>query len=417
MTDRADFAAPRRALDGWRYLLVSVVPWYRDAAGRIWIGRLWWRDLMRHRAYIGDLTVLAPLRAFDPAEDLVPLDPMPPGLAFRALPDSLSLRAALCDAPAAIAAAWAAVRQADIVHSGAGGWPIPPGLYVNPIARVLRRPLVIVIESAFWRLSGPGPHRVAVRLRARVIEGLARWSVRRAILSVFTHEGYRATLGQGARGRLLVAPASWVDEGDLVPDPAAATAARGGDVRLLFAGRIVAEKGVGTLIEALRIAEAAGHPLRLDVIGEGAMRPALAALAEELRKVRLRLRDPVPYGAPFLSLLDGYHALVVPSLSDEQPRVLYDAAARAMAALASDTPGHRQVVRADVTGWFHPPGDAAALAAAMARAQGDPAALAAMGQAARAHVAGATLEAMHLARAQALADVLPPQRTRRSRGS
>jgi glycosyltransferase involved in cell wall biosynthesis len=204
--------------------------------------------------------------------------------------------------------------------------------------------------------------------------------------------------------------------GDVGPAGAAARAARGPDVRLLFAGRIVAEKGVGTLIAALRIAEAAGHPLRIDVIGEGGMRDAVAALAGTLRTVCLRLLDPVPYGAPFLSLLDGYHALVVPSHSDEQPRVLFDAAARAMAALASDTPGHREVVRADETGWFHPPGDAPALAASMARAHADPAALAALGLAARARVAGMTLEAMHLARARALAAVLP-QRTIRSSGS
>src|SRR5437763_3525524 len=55
----------------------------------------------------------------------------------------------------------------------------------------------------------------------------------------------------------------------------------------------------------------------------------------------LRLLDPVPPGAPFLALVRRYHALLLPSLSDEQPRVVLDAASQAVPAIASDTDGLR----------------------------------------------------------------------------
>jgi glycosyltransferase involved in cell wall biosynthesis len=397
-----DLAEARRALAGCRYLLVVPVPWFCAPDGGIWLDTLWHRDLVRHLDYIADLTVLAPRRPLGERRGLVALEPRP-GLAFRALPEGRGMAEALLRAPAMLAAAVAAVRRADLVHSGIAGWPLPPGLLVNPVARALRRPLVIVVESAFWRLSGPGPHGRGARLRAGVTERLARWSVRQAALSVFTHAGYRDTLARGARGAVLVTPAAWIDAADLVPDAAAATAARGAPVRLLFAGRLIPEKGVATLIAALAAAEAAGVPVLLDVIGEGPLRADLAGLAARLRRVRLGLREPLPYGPAFFALLRGYHGLVVPSHSDEQPRILVDAAAQAVPALASDTPGHRALVAEGVTGWLHRPGDAAALAAALARATAEPATLAAMGRAARAGAEGRTHQAMHAARAQALA--------------
>lgn len=403
--EQAGFAEVRQALAGCRYLLVAPVPWFQAPDGTVWLDDLWHRDLMRHLDYLPDLTVLAPRRPFGRQAGLVAVPPRA-DLRFRAWPDAAGLVGALIKGPAALAAAWAAIGQADIVHSGAAGWPLPPGLIVNPLAVARHRPLVIVVESAFWRLSGPGPHGLGTRLRARVTESLARWSVRRAALSVLTHDGYRQTLATGAGGRVLVTPASWIDAGDLIPQPDSVIAARGDEPRLIFAGRLVPEKGLRTLCDAVDIAAAQGHPVRLDVIGEGPLGPLVADLAA--RHPGIRLLDPVPYGAPFLSLLSRYHAVIVPSLSDEQPRVLVDAASQAVAAIATDTPGHRALVRPDVTGLLHPPGDAGALAALMiGTATGE---LSRMGRTARMAIAGQTHQAMHLTRARALADLWQARR-------
>jgi glycosyltransferase involved in cell wall biosynthesis len=153
------------------------------------------------------------------------------------------------------------------------------------------------------------------------------------------------------------------------------------------------------------MAEAAGHPLEVDAIGEGALRAEVAQAATDLRHVHLRLLDPVPYGAPFLSLLRSCHAVIVPSITDEQPRILYDAASQAVPALASDTAGHRTAVEDNVTGWRFAPGSAKALYHAMLRAGSDPQALQTMGLTARDRAEGQTHQAMHLARATRLAEI------------
>jgi glycosyltransferase involved in cell wall biosynthesis len=121
---------------------------------------------------------------------------------------------------------------------------------------------------------------------------------------------------------------------------------------------------------------------------------------------QLRLLDPVPYGAEFFGLLRRYHGVLVPSVSDEQPRILYDAFAQAVPALASDTPGHRAAVIPGETGFRFAPGDVAALLAVLVEVHERPDALRAMGMTARDRAVGSTHRAMHLTRAKALVDVL-----------
>jgi len=407
MIDR-EFAHLRARLAHLRYLLVAQPPWYRDAAGAVWLDRLWARDLLRHCEYLADLTVLAPCL---PLPDQVPADFVrldgKPGLTFRHLPTGRSWSDGLRKLPGMLRAAIQAVRGADVVHSGAAGWPIPPGLVINPLAAALGKPLVIVVESAFWRGDGTRRGRMG-RMMGAVTERLARWSVRRARLSIFTHESYARDLAQGARGRVMVAPASWVDEVDILTraDASAAWAAKPAAPRLLLAARLIEAKGVMVALQAMEAAEAQGLPIELDIIGEGPLAPQIQALAARSRLARLRLLDPVPYGPAFFRLLGAYHGVLVPSISDEQPRILFDAFAQAVPVLASDTPGHRAAVIPGETGLRFAAGDSAALLAVLSEVQARPQVLREMGMTARDRAADFTHRAMHLSRAQALTEVL-----------
>jgi glycosyltransferase involved in cell wall biosynthesis len=114
--------------------------------------------------------------------------------------------------------------------------------------------------------------------------------------------------------------------------------------------------------------------------------------------------DPVPYGASFFELLRAYHVLLLPSLTEEQPRVLFDAYSQAVPVIASDTGGHRPYVQPDCTGWLVPAGDATALAAAIERACGSASELRTMGLAALEAVAGSTHRAMHRWRSRLIRD-------------
>ena len=397
-------------LSGHRYLLVALSPYYEDAEGEIWLDPLWHRDLSAHMTYLSDLTVLS-ARAPMPesTSGLTPIRGSPcEAVRFVELPSARSVAHGVSLLPRTFAVALKAVRQADVVHSGVAGWPIPPGLIVNPLAVLLRRRLVIVVESAFWRLSGAGPHGVNARLRASTIEAFCRWSVRRAKLSVFTQAEYKAAFSRGASAPGLVNPATLLDDEDVLTAEAAASAwdSKGAPVRLVFAGRLTPSKGVLVLFEALRLAEARGVELHVTVIGVGELEAAAREVAASLKRVRLTVLDPIPYGPEFLVFLRGFHAAIVPTLSDEQPRIIFDAFSQAVPVLGSDTAGNRDLVVDGVSGWLTPAGNAEALFEAVVRASSEAGRLRQMGMAARNVASKHTRHAMHFDRARSLVEAL-----------
>ena len=153
-------------------------------------------------------------------------------------------------------------------------------------------------------------------------------------------------------GRGHVVHATWIDEAIVQSDAAAqarwqARQARQHDgsppLRLLFAGRLQEDKGIHVMLDALRRLRSAGRTrVLLSIIGAGALESVCreqAQLSDD--RVQLDVLDPVAYGEPFFALLRRFDAVLVPSLADEQPRIVYDAYSQALPVLASATPGLR----------------------------------------------------------------------------
>lgn len=403
------------------YLLLTFIPYYVDSVGDIWLDRLWHHDFVEHLTYLRNLILAAPRQAkpaaFDaPDLDLVRLE-VPDGarLAFRPLPPLESTFDAVRGLPATIKALWQAIGEADVVHSGVAGWPYPIGWVGNPIAMLRRKRLMLVVESAPWRLTGAtGEEGLKKKLRAEVTERMARWFVNRADLVLCTQPGYRDSLFTHGKGRVFITPAVWINEENILTDEAMRLAwnvRRTEPVRFFFGGRLTAQKGVDVLLEALRSLDARGmnapdaeHPVHVDIVGVGDARAQCERAASALRFVKLRVLDPVAYGKPFFDLLSTYHAVLVPSLADEQPRIVFDAFARALPVIASDTHGLSAHVEDGKTGWIVPRADALALAGALRRASDDVATLERMGKNALEVARASTHRGMHQRRLDILFD-------------
>jgi glycosyltransferase involved in cell wall biosynthesis len=146
----------------------------------------------------------------------------------------------------------------------------------------------------------------------------------------------------------------------------------------LFVGRLVARKGVSTLIEALALLP---HALdaRVTVVGDGPERAALATLARERGLgARVTFRGRVP-DAELRAAYRSADVLVLPSVVDTRGDteglgvVLLEAMAFGVPVVASRLGGITDIVTDGVTGRLVPPGDAAALAAALTGLARDPA--------------------------------------------
>jgi glycosyltransferase involved in cell wall biosynthesis len=163
------------------------------------------------------------------------------------------------------------------------------------------------------------------------------------------------------------------------------------DVVLLSVSRIEENKGFHVLARALGALREHSGPIAEGrwswvLVGDGPFRSRLAAAIDQAGiQDRVLLAGRLPDG----DLHAWYEAatlFVHPTLYEGSSIVTLEAMAHRRAVVATRAGGLPDKVRPGVNGWLVPPGDGSALAAAISGALGEPARLAAMGDAGRAIV-------------------------------
>lgn len=290
------------------------------------------------------------------------------------------------------------------------GWPFPLSYYVLMQRRKRAFQWVMVVESSDWMIpKGQRPN-----LRARIGETLhgrlIRACLRAADARIFTQAWYRDIL-LGHDENCLIAPAIWLDAAtiraakDLPPR-------QPGPLRVIFPSRLIPQKGVQTVMQALAIYQQRSDAprLQLDFMGEGPLAGALtefiARCGTQRSNTMVRLLPPLPYGVPFLTALRLYDAVLIASEKEEQPRIAFDAFSQGLPCIASRTHGNRSVIDAPHTGAFFAPADAEELATVLIQLAADPTVLTDLRPNVLAQVAQNTHAQMHRTREAFLHQVL-----------
>jgi glycosyltransferase involved in cell wall biosynthesis len=409
LSEFVDSRKPIRIAVPYLLIVEQQLPLFRDNTGQLFVDELWHKDLLMHLGYIDHLMIASPCRGQEPPRDAKPLSADTSTLEIIELPVQKGFWHSLRVMPTIVARLSRAVRKAGIVHSAIAGWPIPMGWVVTPLALMFRKPLVIIVESAPWRLQhghGAGWKR---RLRAVLQEFMGRWVLRNAALVICTQNEYCQSLLGPKRMHGFVIPASWVDENNILPEYVAEDlwqkklSVSDSRLRLLFVGRLVPAKGVLVLLEAMQRLSVDCVPIALDILGEGLLRSQCELVASELHNMTtVTLLGTVPYGAPLFEVIRRYDAVVVPSISDEQPRIVFDAYSQAVPILASDTPGLRSCVKSGELGLFAAPNDVSGLADLLRYAAGHRSELKRLGLQSLTYANRMTHQEMHRQRATLL---------------
>jgi glycosyltransferase involved in cell wall biosynthesis len=254
------------------------------------------------------------------------------------------------------------------------GWASPIARASLLYCRVARIPVVLYGDTT-WQHSARGRHRV---LRALALRVLMRASAGAVSTGAFNREFY---ISHGMDPRRIwpgICPADTDLFGMARAGSRAAPGAAPTPLRIGFAGKLIARKGVDELLRAaarLPIARA----WSVTVVGDGPLRPELQALA-----ATLGLADRVTFHGfanttEMPGLLAAFDVMVVPSRRDMRVLVTIEAMAAGAAVIVSDATavwGPGDLVEDGVSGLVYPSGDPDALGRQLSRLLEEPGLLA-----------------------------------------
>lgn len=150
----------------------------------------------------------------------------------------------------------------------------------------------------------------------------------------------------------------------------------------LYSGNIANKQGIEILIEAAKLLRHRDD-ITFVICGEGPNRERLAELASGMGNVQLHALQPMERMGDFLSLAAVHLLPQIPGAADlVLPSKLTNMLASGRPVIATADPGTGLYDEVDGCGINTPPGDAAALASAIADLMDDPARMAELGQAA-----------------------------------
>ncbi|WP_433083515.1 glycosyltransferase [Dactylosporangium sp. CA-052675] len=172
---------------------------------------------------------------------------------------------------------------------------------------------------------------------------------------------FDGTIGDGATGT------------DEVPRP------QTGALRVITIARLIEKKGIDTALAAVERLAAAGHPVRYDLYGDGPQAEGLrrTVAASPALSAAVTLHGATPHAGAMRALAAADLAVLPcrPAANgdvDGIPVFLMEAARCGVPVVTTSVSGIPELVDAG-SGWLVPPGDAVALAAAIAGAAAEPA--------------------------------------------
>jgi colanic acid/amylovoran biosynthesis glycosyltransferase len=300
---------------------------------------------------------------------------------------------------------------ADLARATAGSANfLGGGLAIFPkvahIARLMERDGVVHVHCHFanhpaaagfviQRLTGLPysftAHGADLHKERRMLREKVREATFVATVSEYNRRMILAECGEDAGGKVHILRAG-VDTGLFAPNGRRPDGADGAPLAILCVGTLQEVKGQVHLIDACAMLAATGRAFRCRLVGEGPDRAALATriaaagLEDRVELVGARTRPEV---AAELRRADVFVAPSVPTSEGKRegiPVVLMEAMATGLPVVSSRLSGIPELVEDGVNGLLTAPGDAAALARALASLHDDADLRARLGSAARRRV-------------------------------
>jgi glycosyltransferase involved in cell wall biosynthesis len=135
-------------------------------------------------------------------------------------------------------------------------------------------------------------------------------------------------------------------------------------LRILYVGRLVPEKGVQFLFQAVASVDK-DIPVELGIVGSGPFENYLREIAKNLGiEKQINWYGWIPWGEQLFKIMREYDVFVLPSYKDIEglPLVLIEAMSQGLVVIASKVGGIPEIVKDGISGLLVEPGDSKAIA-------------------------------------------------------
>jgi glycosyltransferase involved in cell wall biosynthesis len=391
------------------YVLFTRIHLIKTQAGRLFCDVLWAKDLRLHLDYISDFRICCPVIYSNKVQGLEDITDSGIKHLFELRKDygfGVVIRNLIPNLVGVIKAC----RGANIVHSDGAGWPFPLSFYLLLLRPFFSFKWVLVIESSFWMINKDEKFNLRNFISHHVHKVVLSRCLRQADARIFTQSFYRKFFLNEDISHSLIAPATWIDKNNLVSLDIVKqrhSERKGKELQLIFPARLVEDKGVFVLFDAIDYLKNMGVKVSVTIMGSGALKKDCKTFAsKEFGSVNVVYREPVEYGVEFFKTLCCYDVVLVPNLKEEQPRIVFDAFSQGLGVIASDTSGILDITIDGQNAVICKRGDPKSLADSISNLVERPELVLQMGLSGLSYADGKTHLQMHLDRQRFFASVL-----------
>lgn len=392
------------------YILFTRIPLTKDDSGHIYCNPLWGKDLKLHLNYIAEFGICCPVEKGNDTAGLMDITEF--GIRyFFELKRDYGLKSVLQNLLPNFAIVIKACKTAKIVHSGGAGWAFPLSFYLLLLRPFFSFRWIIVIESSFWKIEQGEKITLRRAIEHYTHKLILTRCVKIADARIFTQSFYRKYFLGNKKERTLINPATWVDKEYIAtPDLVRRRFQNRADnkIKIIFPTRLIKDKGVFVVFDAINKIKMSNvnKDIQITIMGSGELEKECRDFASnDYGNIKIELKKPAAYGKEFFEILAQHDFVLVPTLKQEQPRIIFDAFSQGVPVIGSDTSGIKDITNAENAFTFKT-GDSSSLAEVICQIAEDPRVALKKGLAGLDYASGKTHLQMHLDREAFLNDLL-----------
>ena len=364
------------ACDGGRYIVVTPLPFSLTDDNLYAVDDLCGYDLEALLTVFPNLHVFAPFDSEYESTKYGYVFSQQSAITFQSLPYFVSTFELLRKMPRILAILVRNIKKRDIVQSAGSIYQPVGALALISCAIMRHRNRILVLDAdhvqdleASAQVEQRGIRKFFLLILKHIIKFTLQFLILVTPLTFVVGDSLYSSYSH--IGNVKKIYASWISRDYIISQAnlvkKVLTTLKSSSFRLVFAAGLVHKKGPDIAVKVAAILHRKGIPITLDIYGVGPMRDELLRLIEGEGVSHLAaLKGTVNYET-FHHVMTTYDILLLPNLSGEQPRVLFDAMANGVLAIASDIVSLSDLITNDHNGILCDPRDPDSFAVAVER--------------------------------------------------